>query len=267
MKWVRTMVVVFLTLVCGAALTSGLWEKTSYQEQFRDSPDAAPSRRFPLGTDALGRDRFSRLVYGTRVSLLLAPSAALLSCAAAALLGGLAGLAGGFIESLILAAADLFLSLPWLFLLLIARAFLPLNVPPLLSIAITFTLLGLLGWAAPARVVRAAVRGLRGSEFVLFARASGCTPWRLLWAHVVPNVMPVLRAQFWTALPVYILAESTLGMLGLGVSEPLPSWGGLLRELEGGDVASRLWLLAPALLLAAVTASLQLIGPRKDLAI
>ncbi len=172
-----------------------------------------------------------------------------------------------FIESLILAAADLFLSLPWLFLLLIARACLPLNVPPLLSIAITFTLLGLLGWAAPARVIRAAVRGLRSSEFVLFARASGCTPWRLLWAHVVPNVMPVLRAQFWTAVPVYILAETTLGMLGLGVSEPLPSWGGLLRELEGGDVASRLWLLAPALLLAAVTAGLQLIGPRKDLAI
>jgi ABC-type dipeptide/oligopeptide/nickel transport system permease subunit len=78
--------------------------------------------------------------------------------------------------------------------------------------------------------------------------------------------MPVLRAQFRIAVPVYILAEATLGMLGLGVSEPLPSWGGLLRELEGADAPSRLWLLAPALLLAAVTVSLQLLRPDKDLA-
>lgn len=266
MKWARAAMVIFLSLVAGAAVSSNVWEKTPYDEQFRDSPDAAPSRRFPLGTDALGRDRFSRLVYGTRVSLLLAPSAALLSCVVAALLGGLAGFAGGFTERVILGTADLFLSLPWLFLLLIARACLPLNVPPVLSIAITFALLGLLGWAAPARVVRAAVRGLRNSDFVLFARAGGCTPWRLMWAHLLPNVMPVLRAQFWIAVPVYILAETTLGMLGLGVAEPLPSWGGLLRELEGGDITSRLWLLAPVLLLTAVTASLQMLRPGKDLA-
>ncbi len=170
------------------------------------------------------------------------------------------------VERAILAAADLFLSLPWLFLLLIARACLPLNVPATVSVSITFALLGLLGWAGPARVVRAAVLDLRNSDFVLFARASGCTFWRLLWAHLTPNVMPVLRAQFRIAVPVCILAETTMGMLGLGVSEPLPSWGGLLRELEGADVPSRPWLLAPALLLAAVTVSLQLLRPDKDLA-
>jgi peptide/nickel transport system permease protein len=267
MKWARRAAIVFLLLVAGASVTCNFWERTSYDEQFRDSTDAAPSRKFPLGTDALGRDRFARLIYGTRVSLLLAPSAAFLSCVAAALLGGLAGLAGGFTERAILAAADLFVSLPWLFLLLIARACLPLNVSPIVSIAITFALLGLLGWAAPARVIRAAVRDLRDSDFVMFARANGCSPWRLLRVHVIPNVMPVLRAQFWIAIPVYILAETTLGMLGLGVSEPLPSWGGLLRELEGGDAASRLWLLTPALLLAAVTASFQLLRPEKDLTV
>jgi peptide/nickel transport system permease protein len=265
-KRVRTMAVVFLTLVGAAALSCGIWEKTPYDAQFRESPDAAASRRFPLGTDAMGRDRFVRLVYGTRLSLLLAPAAALLSCLSAALLGGTAGLAGGIVERAILAAADLFLSLPWLFLLLIARACLPLNVPATLSVGITFALLGLLGWAGPARVVRVAVLDLRDSDFVLFARASGCTFWRLLWAHLTPNVMPVLRAQFLIAVPVCILAETTMGMLGLGVSEPLPSWGGLLRELEGTDVPSRPWLLAPALLLAAVTVSLQLLRPDKDLA-
>lgn len=266
MKLVRVTALIFLTLVGAAALSCGVWEKIPYDAQFRESPDAPPSSHFLLGTDALGRDRFSRLAYGTRISLLLAPAAALLSCVAAALLGGIAGLAGGFAERAILATADLFLSLPWLFLLLIARACLPLNVPAAVSVTITFALLGLLGWAGPARVVRAAVPDLCNSDFVLFARASGCTPWRLLWAHLVPNVMPVLRAQFWIAVPVYILAETTLGMLGLGVSEPLPSWGGLLRELEGADVTARLWLLAPALLLAAVTISLQLLRPHKDLA-
>ena len=80
----------------------------------------------------------------------------------------------------------------------------------------------------------------------------------------MPNVAPVLLAQFWVAVPAYILAEATLGMLGLGVSEPLPSWGGLLRELEGGGLASQIWLLAPALLLAAVVGSFQLILPRED---
>jgi peptide/nickel transport system permease protein len=267
MKWIRQAGIIFLAVVALSAASANLWEKTPYGQQFRESIDAAPSLRFPLGTDALGRDRFSRLVYGTRVSLLLAPSAALLSCVAAAFLGGLAGLAGGFTERANLMLADLFLSLPWLFLLLIARACLPLNVSPEISVGITFALLGLLGWAAPARVVRAGMLELRDSEFVMFARAGGCAPWRLLWAHLIPNVMPVLRAQFWIAVPVYVVAETTLGMLGLGVAEPLPSWGGLLRELEGADIASRLWLLAPAVLLAGVVASLQLLRPGKDLSI
>ncbi len=262
MRILRVSATVFLAAISLAALTPELWRKTSYDTQFRDRPDAAPSAQFPLGTDALGRDRLARLAYGTRVSLLLAPAAAVFSCMAAALLGGLAGWAGGFAEIAIVSAADLFLSLPWLFLLLIVRAALPLNVSPVASVTITFALLGALGWAAPARVVRAAVRGMKTSDFMLMAQAQGCPPWRLLWRHLIPNVRPILLAEFWIAVPVYILAETTLGMLGLGIAEPLPSWGGLLREIEGGDVTSKLWLLTPVLLLGAVTGSLQLIRPR-----
>src|SRR6202041_1843928 len=115
--------------------------------------------------------------------------------------GGAAGLAGGWIDRAILSAADLFLSLPWFFLLLMVRAGLPLNVSPATSVTITFLLLGALGWAAPARVVRAAVRELKGCDFVLQARASGCRTYRLLWRHLMPNVAPILRAQFWVAVP------------------------------------------------------------------
>lgn len=264
MRAARWVALVFLAIVALATLAPEFWAPARYDQQFRDSPDARPSSQFPLGTDALGRDRLSRLLYGTRVSLLLAPAAALLSCLVAAAMGGVAGLAGGFVDRAILATSDVFLSVPWLLLLMMVRAFLPLNVAPAISVTITFLLLGALGWAAPARVVRSAVRKLKDSDFMLQARAAGIRPSRLLWRQMIPNVAPILLAQFWIAVPLYILAESTLGMLGLGVSEPLPSWGGLLREIEGAAVLSQLWLLAPALLLAAVVASFQFIRPRED---
>jgi len=264
MKTVRFAALGFLIAVGFAALAPELWAPASYETQFRESPDAPPSARFPLGTDALGRDRLSRLLYGTRVSLLLAPAAALLTCIEAALLGALAGFAGGWADRVIESAADLFLSLPWLFLLLTVRACLPLNISPAASVTITFLLLGALGWAAPARVVRAAVQNLKHSDFLLQAGATGSRPSRLLIRHLAPNVMPVLLAQFWISVPVYILAEATLGMLGLGVAEPLPSWGSILRELEGSAPLTQPWLLAPALLLAAVIGCFQLVLPRED---
>ena len=259
--------IVFLTFVGISALVPRLWTPDSYETQLREALDAPPSARFPLGTDALGRDRMARLLYGTRVSLALAPAAALLSCLVAALVGGLAGLAGGWTERTVLASVDLFMSLPWLFLLLTVRAMLPLNVSPLVSLGITFGLLGLLSWPASARVVRAAIHALRDSDFILQARASGVTPWRLISRQLIPNVMPVLLAQFWIAVPVFILAEATLGMLGLGVSEPLPSWGSMLRELEGGNLRAQPWIAAPAVLLAAVVGCFQLIFPREDYSI
>jgi peptide/nickel transport system permease protein len=250
-----------------SGLVPQMWTPEHYGTQFRNHTDAPPSRRFPLGTDTLGRDRVARLLYGTRISLLLAPAAALLSCIAAALIGGIAGLTGGWTERIILAIVDLFLSLPWLLLLLMVRACLPLNVSPIASMAITFVMLGLLGWPASARVVRAAVTRFRTADFILQARAAGCTQWRLISRQLVPNVMPVLLAQFWTSTPLFILAEATLGMLGLGVSEPLPSWGGILREIESGDVFSQPWIAAPVVLLAAVIGSFQLVLPREDYSI
>jgi ABC-type dipeptide/oligopeptide/nickel transport system permease subunit len=203
-----------------------------------------------LGTDDLGRDRFSRLLYGTRVSLLLAPAAALLSSLLAAVIGGAAGFAGGWLETSVMAATDLFLSLPWLFLLITVRAFLPLNVSPIASVAITFALLGCLGWAAAARVICADARTLCGSDVIVLARACGIGGFRLLWRHVVPNLKPILYAQFWISIPVFILTEANLGILGLGVAEPLPSWGGMLRELESfSSFSAQPWLFVPLILL------------------
>lgn len=253
MKWARTVAIAFLLLVCLASGIAGLLAPSGYAHQFRDIPDAAPSRQHWLGTDDLGRDRFSRLLYGTRVSLLVAPAAALCSSLLAALIGGIAGFTGGWLQRLVMAATDLFLSLPWLFLLITVRALMPLNVAPLTSVVITFGLLGLLGWAAAARVICADARSLRNADFILLARASGVSGWRLLRRHLLPNLMPVVYAQFWLSIPVFILTEANLGILGLGVSEPLPSWGSLLRELESySSITANPWQFAPLLLFIAV---------------
>jgi len=260
MRRMRQFAWLLLALVVLASLGAGLWAPADYAMQFREAPNSPPSHQHLLGTDELGRDRFSRVLYGTRVSLLMAPAAALLSTLLAALVGGVAGSLGGRWERAAMAATDLFLSMPWLFLLLAVRAMLPLNVSPISSIAVTFLLLGLLGWAASARVLCAGARSLRDSDFVLQARACGQRGPRLLAIHVMPNLKPVLLAQFWISIPVFIISEANLGILGLGVSEPLPSWGSLLRELESfTSLGFEAWKLVPLALLVLVVSSLQII--------
>ncbi len=268
MKRIRQFACVLLLMVVGASLVAPWLTHVDYATQLRDElPNASPSKQHWLGTDDLGRDRFARVLYGTRVSLLLAPAAALLSTFLAALVGTLAGYLGGIWEKLAMASADLFLSLPWLFLLLMVRAMLPLNVSAFTSVAVTFLLLGLLGWAASARVLCTGARSIRNSDFVLLARASGISRARLLMLHVLPNLKPVLLAQFWISIPVFILSEANLGILGLGVAEPLPSWGSLLRELESfANFSNEYWRLVPLVLLVVTVTSFQLILSRDEVA-
>lgn len=253
-----------LALLFVAALFSDLLPGASYAHQFRDFPHAGVSWRFPLGTDALGRDRLARLLVATRLSLLLAPAAALFSTMLAALIGGLAGYCGGLVDRIAARAIDLMLSLPWIFLLIAARAMLPLNVSPAASVLIVFALLSVLGWAAPARVIRAGVRDIRNSDFLLQSRACGCRGLRLLLRQVVPNLRPVLLAQFFTSIPLFILAEANLGLLGLGVSEPLPSWGTLLSELET-DLAFNPGTVACLALMMVVVGCFKFLLPEGDL--
>ena len=255
---VRKLACSVLALIIAGSLAAGWLAPAGYATQFREAPNAPPSRRHLLGTDAIGRDLFSRTLYGTRISLLLAPAAALLSTFLAALIGGVAGYLGGLWERLAMSVTDLFLSLPWLFLLITIRALLPLNASPPLSVLVTFLLLGLLGWAASARLLCAGARSLRNSELVLQARAVGLHGPRLFLVHVVSNLRPILSAQFWISVPAFILSEANLGILGLGVAEPMPSWGSLLKELESlTSLREQPWKLVPLLLLIVVVTSFQ----------
>jgi peptide/nickel transport system permease protein len=265
MKTVHMVAIAVLFLTAFAILGARYLAPTGYERQFRETPQAAPSAQHPLGTDELGRDRFARLLYGMRVSLTLAPLAALLTTALAGLVGGIAGYCGGWTERCCKLMIDLFLSVPWLFLLITVRAALPLNVSPEASVTITFALLGMLGWAASARVICSGARDLMKSEFVWMARAAGFSGLKLIRLHLLPNLRGALLAQFWISIPVFIIAEANLGALGLGVAEPLPSMGSLLRELqEAVTLRPEPWRLLPLAVLIVVISSFQVLLNKQE---
>lgn len=265
MRALRIFAVVLL-LAAGVAAFGARWiAPAGYEQQFREAPDAPPSSHHWLGTDELGRDRLARLLYGMRVSLALAPPAALLTTVLAALLGGIAGCFGGWTERCCMFLADLFLSVPWLFLLITVRAALPLDISPEASAALTFLLLGLLGWAASARVVCAGAKNLMCSDFVWSARAAGFSGFKLVRMHLLPNLRGTLLAQFWISIPVFIIAEANLGALGLGVSEPLPSLGSLLREMENMvTLRPEPWRFVPILVLIVLVSSFQVVLNKQE---
>jgi ABC-type dipeptide/oligopeptide/nickel transport system permease subunit len=241
---------VFLLLVALSGAAAPWLAPYGYQEMFRDDTEAGVSAEHPLGTDASGRDRLSRSLYGTAVSIWLAPAAALLSTLIAASISALSVAGGPLCRGSVLFIADLFLCLPWMFLLIAVRALLPLNATPATSVAVTFLVLSCLGWAGPARMIQGSVVNLMRRDDRLLARALGVSAPRWFGMHLAPNLRPVLNAQFWLAIPVFILSEANLSIIGLGVSEPLPSWGNLIREIDNFDVIrTQPWVLAPLALL------------------
>jgi len=236
-----------------------------YDQQFREETDALPGAGHPLGTDELGRDRAARLLAGARVSLLLAPAASVLAIALAAAVGLTAGWFGGWWDRAVSTVIDLMISVPIFLVLITVRAVLPLNVSPVSSVMITFLLLGLLGWAGSARVVRGACQTQLNSDYVLRALAAGCSRTRVLLVHLLPNLWPVLRTQFIVAVPGFILDEANLSLLGLGVAEPLPSLGSLLKELTNLPTSPNwLGLAAPAVLLATAVGACEFLLPPKE---
>lgn len=255
MKIIATAVLVLVTL---CALLAPAIAPFDYGRQFRDAPGSPAGGRFLMGTDDLGRDRFSRLVYATRTSILLAPAAALVSIIVALLISAVAATRLRWADHALSGFTTLSLSLPWIFLFIILRALLPLNTRPETSILITFGLMGIAGWAWPARIFTASIRSIAGSGWLLQARASGIAPRRIALAHAWPHLRAVAAAQFRALLPAYILSEASLGLLGVGVAEPLPSWGNLLAELQRPDrIHDNPWVLAPLLLLMVVMICLE----------
>ena len=229
----------------------------SYSEQDRLQPTAAASRAHPAGTDEFGRDRLVRVCCALVLSLAGATIAAGAATAAAAVIGTAAGLEPKVTGRITLLICDAFLALPWLFLLMIVRSAVPLVISPLASAVITFCVLAALGWPAAAQAIQRSASDLRASDWMLHARATGLRRPQLL-RYAIPNLRSLIVPQFLIAIPTFLIAEANLGALGLGIGEPVPSWGGLLLEMSNSATLMRsAWVYLPAGLLILVVLLLQ----------
>ena len=207
----------------------------------------APGAVFLLGTDGYGRDVFSRLLYGGRISLATGLAATLISLGLALVLGAAAGFSGGWFDALLMRGGELVMALPWLYVLLAARAFLPLHIGALESFLLLVTIVGGIGWVRPARLIRGVALSARERGYVQAARGFGASNAYLLRRHVLPETYGVALTQATVLIPQFILAEVTLSFLGLGIGEPLPSWGNMLAEArQYHALVAHAWMLAPA---------------------
>jgi peptide/nickel transport system permease protein len=212
-----------------------------------------PGRIFLFGTDDFGRDEFSRMLYGGRISLFAGWFGATVALLAGGLVGVLSGYYGKWIDAVGMRMVELFLALPWLYLLFAVRAVLPLRIKTVDAFLLLVGVVGLVGWARPARLIRGIVLSAKERNFVLAARAMGASDLHILRKHVLPQTYGTLLTMAALLVPQFILAEVTLSFLGLGVGEPMPSWGNLLAELQKYSVlTSYWWMYLPATALVAV---------------
>jgi len=215
-----------------------------------------PGHLFLLGTDEFGRDLFSRILYGGRISIAAGLLAMLIALGLGTLLGSIAGMVGGVVDGAIMRLAELGLALSWFYLLLAIRAFLPLRTPPLETFFLIAAVLGFTGWARPARLVRGVLLSAKERGFVMTARGFGAGPIYLFRRHLLPQVLPVIWTQAVILIPQFIMAEVALSFLGLGAVEPLASWGNLLAELQSYRViTSYWWMFTPVIVLVLVSFS------------
>lgn len=249
----RRVAVMMLALMIAVACVIVMLPGANYSAQDREAIMSGATAHHWAGTDALGRDRSVRVAAAVLLGLGGAAAAAAITTAIAAGVGALAAFSAPAIASVLMLASDLFLSLPWLFLLMMVRSFLPLTTSPLHSAMVTFTILAALGWPACARAVYRGTLNLRSSEWMIQGRAGGLRNTQLVRRHVLPHLLPLLIPQFLICVPAFIVAEANLGTLGLGIAEPLPSWGAMLLELDNSaSLALSHWVYLPVAVLVVV---------------
>jgi peptide/nickel transport system permease protein len=207
-----------------------------------------------LGTDGLGRDLLSRIIYGARISLLISLTATAIALAIGVVLGLLAGYFRGVLESIIMALVDIQLAFPFM---LLALTFMTVFDPSVRSVIIV---LALSGWATFCRMVRGQVLSIREREFVLASRALGATDFRLIRRHILPNMMSVIIVMLTINVARCILAEASLSFVGMGVSPQTPSWGGMINE--GRQYIWNAWWITtfPGIFLVVTVMSIGLLG-------
>ena len=214
----------------------------------------APSSKHLAGTDQIGRDVLSRMLYGARVSLAVGFVSVGIATFIGVELGSLAGYNGGAIDAFIMRLVDLMLVFPRFFLLLAVLAFLK---PSIWTIMVV---IGVTGWMGVARLVRAEFLALKEREFVLWSQSIGASGFRVIWRHILPNAMAPVLVAMTLGIPAAILTESGLSFLGLGVQPPHATWGNILNE--GKEVIELAWWLSlyPGLAILITVLSYNLLG-------
>ncbi|MGA2079905.1 MAG: ABC transporter permease [Holophaga sp.] len=216
--------------------------------------DPVHRRHYLLGTDNLGRDMLSRLLYGGRVSILIGLVGTFTSMLLGIVLGSVAGYAGGALDNLIMRTVDILYGLPYMLVVIILMALFGRNIFNL------FVALALISWLTLCRVVRGQVISLKHAEFVLAARSMGAGPARILFRHLTPNTLGVIVVFSTLMVPQFIMAESFLSFLGLGVSAPLASWGSLVAEGAGVMSLYPWQLLGPAVAMTGFLFAMNFLG-------
>lgn len=213
-----------------------------------------PSRSHWLGTDQLGRDVLSRMLYGARVSLAVGFVSVGIATCLGVILGATAGYNGGIVDGMVMRLVDLMLVFPRFFLLLAVLAFLKPSIWTIMAV------IGLTGWMGVARLVRAEFLALKEREFVVWSQSIGASAFRIIWRHILPNAMAPVLVAMTLGIPAAILTESGLSFLGLGVQPPYATWGNILNE--GKDTIELAWWLSvyPGLAILLTVLSYNLLG-------
>jgi peptide/nickel transport system permease protein len=224
-----------------------------------------PDPWFPLGSDGLGRDVYSRLVLGARFSLGLAAAAAAVALILGIAIGSAAGYAGGWLDTLLMRIADVVLILPGIYIVLALRGALPLVLSTSQIFIAIVAVLGLVGWPAVARGVRGIFVTERREEYAQAAQALGAGPIRMALVHLLPAARGYLGVQLTILVPAFVLAEATISFAGLGFAPPTPSWGAMLRDAASAQTAAEApWLLAPAAAIVLTVLALHLSARGRD---
>ena len=216
---------------------------------------------FLLGCDINGRDNFSRLLYGGQVSLTIGFLALFISFPIGLMYGGIAGYFGGIVDSVMMRFAEAVMSIPSFYLLIILAAILPSGMTSSQRFMLITVILALIGWAGFSRVVRGMVLSIKTQDFVRAARSIGASRARIILKHILPQTSSYVIIAITLSVPGYILAESGLSFLGLGIQQPDASWGNMLKEAqEFANIIYRPWLLTPGFLIFVAVLSFNLMG-------